>query len=380
MWMTRIVICAAVLANAQFTPGQCVCGPARTADQWCSDCGVGFVSAVKIESKRLFETLAGRAAATSVIKCRTCRRARSSDGYCDECRVGYTDGTRYRSKVAHRLARGKAIDRTEIACAECRANVGQSGWCEACEAGIVGNRSYCDKSEYRSAKRARKVLASAARADCESCAVAMVTDGRCEKCRISYEDGRRVRRVSDKVQAILDVLGVRPGQSVADIGCGSGWLSEGVAGAVGPEGKVYAVEIHESHLDRVRAREVPNIVPVLSKPADVSLEPNSLDIAFMHDVASHVNRKSRPDFYASVAGALRPNGRLVIFGPHGNAERMLDALRGYGFVPESGQKLSGLTSRELDAALDRGIRFRYEDASRAAESERESAKRRCDGQ
>ena len=64
-------------------------------------------------------------------------------------------------------------------------------------------------------------------------------------------------------------------------------------------------------------------------------------------------------FYASVARALKTEGRLVIFGPHRRAREMLDELRGFGFYPENERKLDELDKRELDAQLKSGIRFRY---------------------
>jgi SAM-dependent methyltransferase len=96
------------------------------------------------------------------------------------------------------------------------------------------------------------------------------------------------------------------------------------------------------------------VVPVFSAPDDVSLPANSLDTAMLHDVASHVDRAGRPRFYESVARALKPTGRLVIFGPHGKAKAMLDELREYGFTP-----LDDLDEADLDQQLQDGIVFRY---------------------
>ena len=145
-----------------------------------------------------------------------------------------------------------------------------------------------------------------------------------------------------------------PGQVIADIGAGTGWLSEAIAEAVGTDGIVYAVEIQERLVRQLYRFASPNVVPVLSVPDDVSLPQDSLDTAMLHDVASHVRRSARPRFYQSVARALRPNGRLVIFGPHGKARKMLNELREYGFVPvEEGEP------GDLDQWLAHGIVFRY---------------------
>ena len=158
---------------------------------------------------------------------------------------------------------------------------------------------------------------------------------------------------------VIRVLDVRKGQVIADIGCGDGWLSAAVAKAVGADGTVFAVDIGESSIRKVRERGVANIKPVLSKRNDVSLPEDTLDTAFLHDVADHVQRSARPKFYASIARALKADGRLYIFDPHGGAKRHLDELRNYGFVAETDEDLTEFSKKELKELLQEGIRFRY---------------------
>ncbi|MEE8460268.1 MAG: PDZ domain-containing protein [Phycisphaerales bacterium] len=167
--------------------------------------------------------------------------------------------------------------------------------------------------------------------------------------------GRRpVRRDDSRAAHVIDVLDVRPDQVIADIGFGSGWLSEAIAEKLGPGGVVYAVEIHEQAVRRLRGRALPNVIPVYSQGDDVSLPQDSLDTAMLHDVAAHVDRSGRPRFYATVARALKPDGRLVIFDPHGKARAMLDELAEYGFTPVEDQQPA-----DLDKWLQRGIVFRH---------------------
>ncbi len=170
--------------------------------------------------------------------------------------------------------------------------------------------------------------------------------------------GRWRRPWSATPAQVIEVLDVQPGQVIADIGCGSGWLSEAIAEKLGA-GLVYAVEIDEGDIRRLRWGTLPNVVPVLSVPEDVSLPENSLDTAMLHDVASHVSQSVRPRFYASVARALKPEGRLVIFGPHGKARAMLDELRKYGFIPLDDDELAALSPEDLDGRLQDGIAFRH---------------------
>jgi len=175
--------------------------------------------------------------------------------------------------------------------------------------------------------------------------------------RLGTRPGDRVLR-SEEAQEVLEVLQLRAGQSVADLGCGSGWLSEAMAGKLAGSATVYAVEIQGRHIIEQYARAVPGGIPVLSLPDDVSLPENSVELAVLHDVASHIDSEARPSFYDSVRLALRPGGRLAVFGPHGEAEEMLRVLRSNGFVALEEDALSKLSPAELDARLGEGILFR----------------------
>ena len=70
------------------------------------------------------------------------------------------------------------------------ANYG-AGWCDSCNVGMVGNVLHKSKKDFKAAKEARTILVSAAKSKCEGCAVAMVTDGTCGGCKISFKDGEK---------------------------------------------------------------------------------------------------------------------------------------------------------------------------------------------
>lgn len=182
----------------------------------------------------------------------------------------------------------------------------------------------------------------------------------------------------ERAAHVIRVIRARPGDLVADIGCGTGWLSEAVAGEVAPDGLVYAVEIQKRLVDQLTAKGIPNLAPVLSDPDNVALPADIIDTAFLHDVADHVSKSDRPKLYASIARALKARGRLVVFDPHGKAERHLRELRSFGFVPENGVELADLSSSELDEQLEDGIRFRYDVSLGASNVDADpSKKRRC---
>ncbi|MCB9718272.1 MAG: methyltransferase domain-containing protein [Myxococcales bacterium] len=125
---------------------------------------------------------------------------------------------------------------------------------------------------------------------------------------------REGREVYDRRDQVLAELGLRPGMAVADVGAGTGMLTIPLAEAVGPEGKVYAVDVQPYFLDHVgqKAREagLENVELVRAKQDAVGLPPGSIDLAIMVDVYHHVEKPAA--YLASIHAALRPEGRLVV--------------------------------------------------------------------
>jgi ubiquinone/menaquinone biosynthesis C-methylase UbiE len=127
-----------------------------------------------------------------------------------------------------------------------------------------------------------------------------------------------------KIDQVVASLGLEPGQVVADLGAGTGLFSVPLAKAVGPSGKVYAVEIDQGLLDYItrKAKEqaAPNVLPVLGKAADPALPAADVDLAFLHDVLHHIG--DRPAYLKQVARYLKPSGRIAVVdlnpatGPH----------------------------------------------------------------
>lgn len=115
-------------------------------------------------------------------------------------------------------------------------------------------------------------------------------------------------------ERVVESLRLKPGQSVADIGAGSGYFSVRIAREVGPTGKVFAVDIDKGLIDhlskRGREEKLPQLVPVLSEPGDPRLAAESVDLVFICNVIHHI--ENRGDYYAKLKRALKPGGRLAI--------------------------------------------------------------------
>ncbi len=122
------------------------------------------------------------------------------------------------------------------------------------------------------------------------------------------------REVYDRRHAIVEAVGLWRGAAVADIGAGTGLFTRLFARAVGPEGKVYAVDISREfvrNIQRVtRAEGFTNVEGIVNTQTDVRLSPGSIDIAFICDTYHHFEQP-KPTL-ASIHRALRPDGVLII--------------------------------------------------------------------
>jgi ubiquinone/menaquinone biosynthesis C-methylase UbiE len=92
---------------------------------------------------------------------------------------------------------------------------------------------------------------------------------------------RPERVESEKPEELLDALGIKKGDVVADIGAGPGFFSLRAAQHVGPRGKVFAVDVQQEMIDGLRRMTrkagLENIVPILGSVEDPKLPENSVD-------------------------------------------------------------------------------------------------------
>lgn len=112
----------------------------------------------------------------------------------------------------------------------------------------------------------------------------------------------------------LDLIDIKAGSTVADIGAGSGYFTERLARRVGPMGRVYANDIQPGMLelieDRMEKNKLTNVVPVLGGVDDPKLPAGVLDLALMVDV---YHEFSNPEaMLRGIGASLKPGGRLVL--------------------------------------------------------------------
>lgn len=126
------------------------------------------------------------------------------------------------------------------------------------------------------------------------------------------------REVFARRHAIVAACQIEPGQTVADIGAGTGLFTRLFSDAVGKAGRVVAVDISQKFLDRIQAdsreRNQSNVETLLAATDSARLPADSVDLAFICDTYHHFEFPQKT--MASLHRALKPGGRVVLIDFH----------------------------------------------------------------
>jgi len=110
----------------------------------------------------------------------------------------------------------------------------------------------------------------------------------------------------------MDGIGIRHGERVLDVGCGTGQTSLELARRVGPDGRVTGLDISAPMLgrarDRARAAGASNVAFVAADVQTHRFEPSSADVAFSRFGIMFFADPAAA--FTNLHGALRPGGRL----------------------------------------------------------------------
>lgn len=125
---------------------------------------------------------------------------------------------------------------------------------------------------------------------------------------------REERDIEEAPDTAVDALDLKAGQTVADIGAGSGYMSIRMAKRVGPTGRVLAEDIQPEMIDILKQRltkeRITNVTPVLGLIDDPRLPEGSVDLMLLVDVYHEFSEPQK--MLRGMRTALKPDGRLVL--------------------------------------------------------------------
>ena len=125
---------------------------------------------------------------------------------------------------------------------------------------------------------------------------------------------RDSREREERCSLLLTNLGLKPGMTVCDMGCGNGYYSLKIAKLIGDRGKVYAVDVQPEMLkfllERAKEENVDNIVTIQGKFHDPQLPPESQDLILVVDVYHEFSHPEQ--MLAGMRNALKPDGLIAL--------------------------------------------------------------------
>lgn len=125
------------------------------------------------------------------------------------------------------------------------------------------------------------------------------------------------RKMMQPPTKVIACSGINPGMKVLEIGCGSGAFTIEAARTVGQQGKVYALDIQEDMLGKLRIKlsrpensDMRNIEIINKGAYELPFADSSLDLVFMVTVFQEIPDKQRA--LAQIKRVLKPAGILAV--------------------------------------------------------------------
>ncbi|MDD2366601.1 MAG: methyltransferase domain-containing protein [Desulfuromonadaceae bacterium] len=121
---------------------------------------------------------------------------------------------------------------------------------------------------------------------------------------------------------VMEYLLIKPGNSIADIGAGTGFFTIRFARKVGKKGVIYASDIDRTMVNSIEKRakkeNLENIVTIHSKAEDPLIPKSSVDLVFICDTYLFI--ENRVDYLIRLKQSLKNSGRLAIISFNSKAE------------------------------------------------------------
>lgn len=121
-------------------------------------------------------------------------------------------------------------------------------------------------------------------------------------------------RLLDK-DIILKELNIQSGQTIIDLGCGNGYMTNYFSKIVGDNGTIYAIDVVPKTINNLQKEtQETNIVPILADitKEKIKIADASVDLIYLATVFHIFTDEQIKPFQNEVKRLLKPNGKLAI--------------------------------------------------------------------
>jgi ubiquinone/menaquinone biosynthesis C-methylase UbiE len=126
------------------------------------------------------------------------------------------------------------------------------------------------------------------------------------------------RAAWQRPELVIAALDIQPGDHVVDLGSGEGYFLPYLAEAVGPDGRVSAVEVDPEVVDalKIRVDEAgwENVRVLLGDFDDPGLADAGVDLVFVVNTYHHI--EDRPVYFGNLQADLGDGGRVAVIDPN----------------------------------------------------------------
>ncbi len=165
-----------------------------------------------------------------------------------------------------------------------------------------------------------------------------------------------------KAEELIKHLNLKPSDQVADVGCHEGYMTVKLSTVVGASGKIYAVDVEQSKLDKLNTiltkRSINNVQTIKGDYDDPKLPANQLDAVIILDTYHEMVEHDK--ILQHIKNSLKPGGRLVLCEAIADSRRNLsreDQERkhelGLNFALEDLKKAGFTIVKQQDSFVDR---------------------------